>query len=214
MRSYGSGGVVTDRLREGEPALESLVNTIPCALYGYVRWPDGRSRFVYMSGQCEEIFGHSPERAMREPSLLWSMVHEEDLERLKREDELANRTGTPFRSEVRIRLPSGEMKWIQLSSMPSPQRYEGQVLWSGVIIDTTERKRAEDEKNRLVAELKEALARVRKLEGIIPICSFCRKIRSEDQVWENIDVYIRRHSDTNFSHGICPSCQEQHYAGV
>lgn len=73
-------------------------------------------------------------------------------DRLDREDRAANESGEPFESEVRIVMPSGEVKWIQLSSMPSPQVYQGQVLWSGVILDVTERKRAEEEKNRLVRE--------------------------------------------------------------
>lgn len=197
-----------------EPHVESFVDTIPCALYGYVRWPDGRNRFVYISAQCEQIFGHPPDRIVQEPALLWRMVHPDDVDRLQREDEAANRAGTHFQSEVRIVMPSGAVKWIQLSSMPSPQRYEGQVLWSGVIIDTTARKRAEEEKGRLVDELQAALSRIRKLEGIIPICSFCKKIRDEDGVWQEVDVYIRDHSGTVFSHGICPECRVEHFPDV
>jgi PAS domain S-box-containing protein len=194
--------------------VEALVDAIPCALYGYARWPDGTNRFVYISAQCEEIFGHPPERVVREPELLWGMVHPDDRERLEREDEASNRSGQPFRSEVRIVMPSGQVKWIQLASMPSPQLFQGQVLWSGVILDITERKRAEEEKSRLLEELREALSRIRKLEGIIPICSFCKKIRADDGKWDQVDVYIRRHSDTDFSHGICPDCQAEHYPDV
>lgn len=194
-----------------EPRVASLVDTIPCALYGYVRWPDGRSRFVYISAQAEEIFGHPPDRIMEQPDLLWSMVHRDDLERLDREDRASNESGEPFASEVRIVVPSGEVKWIQLSSMPSPQMYEGRVLWSGVIIDITERKHAEEEKTRLVDELKDALSRIRKLEGIIPICSFCKRIRDDEGSWQPVDVYIRQHSDTHFTHGFCPECRAKHY---
>lgn len=196
------------------PRVDALVDTIPCALYGYVRWPDGRNRFVYISAQCEEIFGHPPGRVVDDPALLWSMVHPNDVGRLEREDEASNRSGQPFRSEVRIVLPSGEIKWIQLASMPSPQVFQGQVLWTGVIIDITERKRAEEENARLVGELREALSRIRTLEGIVPICSFCKKIRDPGGTWADIDVYIRRHSDADFSHGICPDCEAKHYPDV
>lgn len=195
------------------PSYELLVETIPCALYGYVRWSDGRSRFVYISRQCEDIFGHTAEEAIEDPGLLWGMVHPGDLERLQAEDASANRAGRPFQSEVRVLTPTG-IKWIQLSSMPSPQRYEGEVLWSGVILDITGRKRAEEEKNQLVLELRAALDKIRKLEGIIPICSFCKKIRDDEGGWEPVDVYIRRHSETDFSHGICPDCAREHYPGV
>ncbi|MFO7894334.1 MAG: hypothetical protein R6U63_11410, partial [Longimicrobiales bacterium] len=54
----------------GELQVDSLVDTIPCALYGYVRWPDGRSRFVYISAQAEEIFGYPPDRKVSLPELV------------------------------------------------------------------------------------------------------------------------------------------------
>ncbi len=196
-----------------EPDIESFIDSFPCALYGYVRWPDGRNRFVYISAQAERIFGYTPERIVGDPTLLWEMVHPDDLERLAREDERANRAGAPFESEVRITTPAGQTKWIQLSSVESPQLYEGQTLWSGVILDITERKRAEEEKSRLVEELQRALSRIRRLEGIIPICSYCKKIRSDDGAWQQIDVYIRHHSDADFSHGICPDCMTTHFPG-
>lgn len=196
------------------PRVDTLVDTIPCALYGYVRWDDGRSRFVYISAGCEEIFGHTARRIVSEPDLLWDMVHPDDRKRLEREDEASNRTGAPFRSEVRILTPDGELKWIQLSSMPSPQMHEGRVLWSGVILDITEKKRTDEERDRLVAELQDALSRIRKLEGIIPICGFCKKIRGADGHWHPVDIYIRRNSDTDFSHGICPECHTRHYPDI
>lgn len=191
--------------------IETLVDTIPCALYGYVRWPDGRSRFVYISAQCQEIFGHSADQIVQDPHLLWSMVHPDDVGRLQREDAESNQTGRPFQSEVRIVLPSGAQKWIQLSSMPSPHRIEDQALWTGVIMDITERKAIEAEKNQLLIDLQKALAEIRTLEGIIPICSYCKRIRDDEGAWEQVEVYVSRHSHSDFSHGICPDCAKVHF---
>jgi hypothetical protein len=56
-----------------------------------------------------------------------------------------------------------------------------------------------------------ALAELRTLRGIIPICSYCKKVRSEVGDWEQIESYVRTHSDAEFSHGICPECVETHY---
>jgi PAS domain S-box-containing protein len=200
-------------VRPGIP-YQALVDTIPCALYGYVRWPDGRNRFIYMSSQCERIFGHTADRIIADPNLLWGMVHPDDVERLEREDTAANRAGGLFQSEVRIILPSGGVKWIQLSSMPSPQRVESQVLWSGVILDITERKSIEEEKNRLVVELRTALHEIETLEDILPICSYCKKVRDDEGKWEQIDVYIRQHSRTDFSHSMCPDCEREHFSDL
>ncbi|HYE98447.1 MAG TPA: response regulator [Planctomycetota bacterium] len=62
-----------------------------------------------------------------------------------------------------------------------------------------------------VRQLEEAASRIRQLEGILPICSYCRKIREDDQQrWQPIETYVSRRSKARFSHGICPDCYEQH----
>jgi hypothetical protein len=62
-----------------------------------------------------------------------------------------------------------------------------------------------------VRELEMALKQIRKLHGILPICSFCKKIRDDKGYWEQVDVYVRDHSEADFSHSICPDCMEVHY---
>jgi DNA-binding response OmpR family regulator len=57
-----------------------------------------------------------------------------------------------------------------------------------------------------VNELQEALANVKQLRGLLPICSYCKRIRGDDQYWQQVEGYIADHSDAQFSHGICPSC--------
>jgi hypothetical protein len=63
-------------------------------------------------------------------------------------------------------------------------------------------------------ELNEALARVKRLEGIIPICTYCKKICNEQQSWEQLEKYITEHSDALFSHGMCPDCAEEQMANL
>jgi DNA-binding response OmpR family regulator len=58
-------------------------------------------------------------------------------------------------------------------------------------------------------ELEAALARVKRLEGIIPICSYCKKIRDDHNSWHQLEQYITEHSEAMFSHGICPHCAEE-----
>jgi sigma-B regulation protein RsbU (phosphoserine phosphatase) len=57
-----------------------------------------------------------------------------------------------------------------------------------------------------VSELEDALASVKQLQGMLPICSYCKKIRDDGNCWEQLEGYISRHSDARFSHGICPDC--------
>ena len=60
-----------------------------------------------------------------------------------------------------------------------------------------------------MAELKNALAHVKKLQGIIPICMYCHQIRTDSESWQRIDSYITEHSDAEFSHSICPECMDK-----
>jgi DNA-binding response OmpR family regulator len=57
-----------------------------------------------------------------------------------------------------------------------------------------------------VEELQTALANVKQLRGLLPICSYCKRIRGDDQYWQQVEGYIAEHSDAQFSHGICPAC--------
>ncbi len=65
--------------------------------------------------------------------------------------------------------------------------------------------------NQKIGELREALDHIRTLQGILPICSFCKKIRDDQGYWRQVEVYVRDHSNADFSHGICPDCRKQHY---
>jgi phosphoserine phosphatase RsbU/P len=57
-----------------------------------------------------------------------------------------------------------------------------------------------------VNELQDALARVKRLQGLLPICSYCKRIRGDDQYWQQLEGYIAEHTDAQFTHGICPPC--------
>ena len=83
------------------------------------------------------------------------------------------------------------------------------VLASGV--DITERKKREEENQRLIAELKDALSNIKILKGLLPICASCKKIRDDKGYWKKLEIYIQEHSEADFSHGICPDCAKRFY---
>ena len=74
-----------------------------------------------------------------------------------------------------------------------------------------ERKRAEAERERLITELQSALAEVKTLTGIIPICAGCKKIRDDRGFWDQVESYISKHSFAKFSHGLCPDCADVYF---
>ncbi len=77
--------------------------------------------------------------------------------------------------------------------------------------DITETKQAEDSLLKERDKLRTALTKIKKLSGMLPICSSCKKIRDDRGYWNQIESYIRKHSDAQFSHGICPPCAEKLY---
>ncbi len=69
--------------------------------------------------------------------------------------------------------------------------------------------RARVQSGERVVDLEEALAKVQQLQGLIPICSWCKKIRDDQDYWHQVDAYVAKHVDVQFSHGICPTCYEE-----
>ena len=73
------------------------------------------------------------------------------------------------------------------------------------------RKKTQEEKEKIIAELQEAMAQVKTLRGLLPICARCKKIRDDKGYWNQIEIYIAEHSEATFTHGICPECKKELY---
>jgi PAS domain S-box-containing protein len=80
--------------------------------------------------------------------------------------------------------------------------------------DISERRNAEGERERLIRELQAALAHVRTLRGLIPICAWCKKIRNDRGYWEQLELYLKNHSEAEFTHGMCPDCARKHTEAI
>jgi PAS domain S-box-containing protein len=116
----------------------------------------------------------------------------------------------PDAYDFRLIGPEGAFIWVFLSATT--------ILWKSrpatlnLLTDISDRKRAEEERERLIVELQDALSQVRTLSGLLPICASCKRIRNEEGNWEQMEAYIRDRSEAKFSHGICPECAKKLYA--
>jgi len=119
------------------------------------------------------------------------------------------RTGKAH-GELSARRRDGTLFPVEVSSVLFRDS-EGHVRSCIIIRDISERKSAEAERERLIRELQETLGRVRTLSGLLPMCAACRKIRDKQDVWHNLESYIRTHTEADFSHGICPDCRQRLY---
>jgi PAS domain S-box-containing protein len=119
------------------------------------------------------------------------------------------RTGRAH-GELRARRRDGTLFPVEMSSVVFEDA-EGHSRTCLIIRDISDRKLAESERERLIRELQDALAKVKNLSGLLPICASCKKIRDEVGKWHALEIYIRNHTEADFSHGICPDCQKKLY---
>ncbi|MFC1825889.1 PAS domain S-box protein [Thermodesulfobacteriota bacterium] len=77
--------------------------------------------------------------------------------------------------------------------------------------DITQKKHLEEQRDKLIVELQKTLSEVKTLRGFLPICSYCKQIRDDNGYWSQIESYIHKYSDAEFSHSICPECAKKHY---
>ena len=112
----------------------------------------------------------------------------------------------------RHRLASGAVKDVEVFSGPITLNGE-KVLYS-IIHDISERRRIEQERENLIEKLEQALAEIKTLRRILPICATCKKIRDDTGYWNQIETYMRTHSEVEFTHGICPECEGKFYSSL
>jgi PAS domain S-box-containing protein len=105
-------------------------------------------------------------------------------------------------------------RWQLVSGRPLKDE-QGQCHGGVLVIrDIDDRKHAEEERGRLIEELRQALASVKTLSGLLPICASCKKIRDDRGYWNQIESYIRDHSEAQFTHGLCPECLARLYPEI
>jgi PAS domain S-box-containing protein len=167
-----------------DPATARIVDANPaaCDFYGY-------SKAAITRMNISDINTMPPDEIMREMKLAKSQER--------------------HYFNFKHRLADGEIRDVEVHSGPI-QFSDSEMLYS-VIQDVTRRKQTEAERERLISQLQDALAEIKTLSGLLPICSSCKKIRDDKGYWKRIEEYIGEHSNAQFSHGICPECLERLY---
>ncbi len=103
----------------------------------------------------------------------------------------------------------GDKKFIEVSLYPVKNEKGEVVQFVHVSKDITERKQVEEAREKLIRELEDALSQIKQLKGLLPICSYCKKIRDDRNYWHAVESYITEHSEAVFSHGVCPDCHKK-----
>jgi PAS domain S-box-containing protein len=156
--------------------------------------------FKRLNPAWEQALGFTREELMSKPFI--EFVHPDDRAATLNQNREVRSGGHARSFENRYLCKDGSYRWLLWNAAPDPAQ---RVIYS-VARDITDRKQAEAEREKLVEQLQAALAEVRTLRGIVPICSYCKNIRDDENYWQTVEAYISTHTDTQFTHGICPAC--------
>ena len=152
---------ITERMRaerqliESHELLENLARLVPGVIYQYRLYPDGRSAFPYSSPGMNDIYEVSPEDIQKDATPVFGRLHPEDHDRVAKAIHESARTLKTFYCEFRVILPRQGLRWRW--SQAEPQRMaDNSILWHGIILDITDRKRVEQETEKLHEQLSQA----------------------------------------------------------
>lgn len=159
--------------------------------------------FKRLNPAWETTLGFSREELQSRP--MFDFVHPEDLQRTLNQNRIVRSGGQALGFENRYRCKDGSYRWLLWNATADL----GRELIYSVARDITRRKEAEREREQMLQELQAALAEVRDLRKILPICSYCKNVRDDENYWQTVETYLSEHTNTRFSHGVCPACYEK-----
>jgi len=191
-------------LRHSEERLELALKGAGMAMWDH----NPQSGEIFIDERIQDLLGHDYADVGHDAKFFWSLVLPEDapLMRGAVEQNLAGQSEA-ISCELRLRAAGGDYRWVQVTGRVVARDEAGKPSrMAGTLLDISRRKSAEQERERLIAELQTALAQVRTLSGLLPICSHCKKIRDDQGYWNQLEAYVARHSNAEFTHSICPEC--------
>ena len=159
--------------------------------------------FKRLNPAWEKTLGFSREELQSKP--MFDFVHPDDRARTLEQNRKVRAGGQALSFENRYMCKDGSYRWLLWNSIAD---FEHELIYA-VARDITARKQAEEERERLLRELQVALAEVKELQRILPICMSCKSIRDDENYWQTVEAYISHHTSTRFSHGICPACYDK-----
>ncbi len=172
---------------------------------------DAKGLYTYSNPVVERILGYKPEELVGK-KYFYDLFCPEEKEYLKEAALKIFRNRETVRNLVNLNLhKDGHAVYLESNGAPILDGEGNLTGYLGVDTDISERRRAEEERENLIRDLRDALANIKVLRGMLPICASCKKIRDDRGYWKQIESYIRDHSEAEFSHSICPDCQKKLY---
>lgn len=189
--------------------LQLAVNSAGLAWWDHNLVTDEVSR----SDTWSTMLGYTPAEIAARADAWRELVHPADMPQVLEAARRHEAGELPeFEVEHRMRAKDGSWRWILNWGKVVARGDDGRSLRAmGFHLDITRRKQAELDRESLIEKLEKALAEIRTLQGIIPICAACKKIRDDRGYWNQLETYLSHHSHAEFSHGLCPECLRRLY---
>lgn len=175
---------------------------------------DQDGRIIFFNREAEKIFAYPAREVMGQSLELLLPERFRHRHVTQRKDFLEEPSDRPMGHDRNVFGKRRDGSEVPLEVGLSYIHAGSTVLVSAVIVDITRRRRIEEEREDLIAELQAALEQVKQLSGLLPICASCKKIRDDNGSWNQIESYIHDHSEAEFSHGLCPDCAKKLYPEV
>lgn len=167
---------------------------------------------LWWSDETFRILGLLPQSTSPSFEKFLQIVHPDDRVNIVEQTEMAIKSDSyPYNVEYRVLLTDKSERILHEEALIERDKTGKPIKITGIIQDITERKRAEIEREELIIQLKTALDKVKTLRGLLPICSYCKKIRDDKGYWTQIESYIHERSEAEFSHSICNECADKYY---
>ncbi|MEG4270813.1 MULTISPECIES: AAA family ATPase [unclassified Microcoleus] len=143
-------------VQASEARFQRLAENVPGAIYQFQLSPSGKPSFTYINPVCYELYELSPAEIVNDAQVLISRIHADDMERFQESVAISAQTLTPWHFQGRFFTASGILKWVQGDSRPIKQA-DGTIVWDGILMDISDRKRAEVAITQKSQELSQAL---------------------------------------------------------
>jgi PAS domain S-box-containing protein len=173
------------------------------------------------SEELWNLYGLEPHSCVPSYETWWQTIHPDDRENAEKKVQEAALRGSELNAEWRVTDRDGSVRWLMSRGRPFRDSNGKAIRFIGIVLDITERKKAEialqeaaKEREKLIQELQYALDNIKTLQGLIPICASCKKIRDDKGFWNQVEGYISQHTDAKFTHGICPDCSKKLYGNL
>lgn len=191
-------------LRKSEIKLQKIIDGSSAVIFA----KDLEGRYLFINTLYEKLFGISKSDVIGKTD--FEIFPRDAADRFREADLQALQADGPVDVEETVPHQDGIHHYLS-SKFPLYDNDGKPYAVCGIATDITERRQREKEREMLILELQENIAKVKILSGFLPICASCKKIRDDQGYWNQIEEYISTHSQAEFTHSICPDCTQKLY---